>query len=350
MFKRGKKMSLSRPIKDRKDLEAKNARVPKKTVSKKIVVTISLPKPDPIRALTAYTIYCPKYHADIERGARFLIDAINKGNENVIDLFFCNKDFPLFKYIPEADCGYIRKCILNFRYKDMTPLMYAANIKDIEKSNSILKQLLGYGATGKKADSDRKTILMYILERGVTLGRESHFWQDNIFNLLGDALKFTLNLATIKEQKTPLMYAQQNCDYYAIKALLNIGALVNVADINGKTPLMYALERGDEKIIQLLIRYKADLTAIDKKGNCVRDYIDKSKPNAPQLLKLIPLLGLSSVDFEKEEKKSDRYPDSKTRRMHSFYKELMPITEVSPSPDESTRLLPSRTSVSQTTR
>ena len=72
----------------------------------------------------------------------------------------------------------------------------------------------------------------------------------------------------------PLFEAIENRDSQKIKALLEKGADLNLADETGRTAIMLAVSLpGNNDIAMLLIKSGADIMAVDKNGKSVVDYV-----------------------------------------------------------------------------
>ncbi|PTB44224.1 hypothetical protein M441DRAFT_99046, partial [Trichoderma asperellum CBS 433.97] len=52
----------------------------------------------------------------------------------------------------------------------------------------------------------------------------------------------------------------------SIKLLLEHGAEIDAADINGKTPLIHASSVGHENTVKVLLEYGAEVNAADNDG------------------------------------------------------------------------------------
>lgn len=97
---------------------------------------------------------------------------------------------------------------------------------------------------------------------------------------------------------TALHYAVDGLQHGAAKALLDIGADIDLAAKSGKTPLMLAVRSNAKFLVALLLKEGADVTATDKDGLTAADHGRRRGPEGAQVRKMLQTAG--AINHRKE--------------------------------------------------
>ncbi len=197
-------------------------------------------------------------------GNTALIEAINYGNENYVNLYLehgadvnlvSKYDSSLTKAINQENENIVKILIkygADIAYDDYAPLNEAL----YKRSYKIFQFLLDHDEAKKHIDGIGRTSLLFI-----AINKK----QEKYVSLL---IKYGLDInKKMNKWHTPLLRAIRNEDISMIKLLIRLGADVNLIIDNAITPLTFAILYNNKEIIKLLLRNGANMNLIDNNGN-----------------------------------------------------------------------------------